>query len=178
MALASLVALLPALGFVGLNLLVSRAPPHPEGEFCAADPQVTAAFGGRGLVLRYRTAGGQFVRLAVDPFQLGPNTFRVRLFDVTGAPATAGRLRLGFYRLEDTSPPDWVDTGPRADDAEYRVTRSLNLPGWWVVAVGVEEAESDSRSSVWPNASRCRRRSAPSTSSGRAGSSCSGFWWG
>ena len=141
MGLASLVALLPALGFVGLTLLVGRTPAHSGGEFCAANPQVTAGYGGRGLVLRYRTAGGQFVRLAVEPFQLGPNTFRVRLFDVTGAPATAGRLRLGFYRLEDTSPPDWVDMGPRADDAEYRVTRSLNLPGWWVVAVAVGEAE-------------------------------------
>jgi len=141
MALASLVALLPALGFVGLTLLVSRTPAHPEGEFCAADPQVAAGYGGRGLILRYRTAGGQFVRLAVEPFQLGPNTFRVRLVDVTAARATADRLRLGFYRLEDTAPPDWVDIGPRADDGEWRITRSLNLPGWWVVAVSVDEAE-------------------------------------
>ncbi len=141
MAVASLMALVPALVFVGTDLLASRPAGLAEGQLCEPSPQVVTGQAGRGLVLRYQAPGGQFVRLGVEPFQVGSNLFRIGILDRAGKPAAASRIRLGFYRLENNDPPDWVEATPPSGATEYRFTRPLDSTGWWVVAVAVDNGE-------------------------------------
>ncbi len=135
-ALASVLALVPALAYLGLDLLASRPTLLTAESYCEASPALLHQSAAGRLTLRYQISDGRFVRLRVEPFRIGPNVFQVWVLNPAGERVSAELVRLGFYRLEDHGPVEWVEVRPPAE-----VSRILGQTGWWVVAVSVDGGE-------------------------------------
>ncbi|HUF52987.1 MAG TPA: CopD family protein [Dehalococcoidia bacterium] len=103
-------------------------------------PSTTRAFD-TAVALRYQATGGQLVLLEIDPFQPGPNGFKVTTMTESEVVVGAQSVELRFSDLEDDAQPDAVPAAPGAGEA-YFTEHDLERTGWWVIEVVVDDAAS------------------------------------
>lgn len=96
------------------------------------------------LELRYRTNGERYVDLAIAPFAVGDNTFRVTVLNSDAQPVAAEPVQLRFSQLLDPSAPATVQARPAEDGLAQTARHELGQTGWWNVDVTLGDSEQAS----------------------------------
>lgn len=103
-------------------------------------PGTTRAFD-TAVALRYQATDGRLILLEIDPFQLGPNEFKVTAMTESEEVVPADSVELRFSDLENGEDAEAVAAVQGSELAHF-AQHELERTGWWEIEVVVDDAAS------------------------------------